>query len=96
MLASVRELIELGRLPSIEHADASILEKYQSLLMSISSPVTDEEAAGLVKILGSDDCFGLAWTLIHIVETAPGWPISGALIDVDSNWVEIIMQRSKV
>lgn len=94
MQDSVREIIRLGRLPSIESADASILEKYQNLLMRIETPVTDEEAAGLVKILGADDCFGLAWTLIHIIETAPGWPLHDAFIGVDSDWVETIMQRA--
>jgi hypothetical protein len=95
MQVSIRKLIELGKLPSIENADASILKKYQDLLLSIEEPITDEEAVGLMGVLGPDDCFGLAWTLIHIAETAPGWPLREALADVNSEWVKTIMQRAE-
>ncbi|MGW1364294.1 hypothetical protein ACWCQP_43665 [Streptomyces chartreusis] len=40
-------------------------------LEAISKPVTGDEAAALVTCFGSDDCFGVAWTLLHLIETGP-------------------------
>ena len=38
---------------------------------SVKPPVTDEEAEELVECFGPDDCFSLAWSLVHLVETSP-------------------------
>jgi hypothetical protein len=43
--------------------------------------------------LGTDDCFGLAWSVLHLVETAPGWPIEERLQDADNEWVSRLKQR---
>lgn len=40
-------------------------------LEAITKPVTGEEAAALVSCLGPDDCYGVAWTLLHLIETGP-------------------------
>ena len=41
------------------------------MLESVAKPVTDDEAAALAQLFGPGDCFGLAWTLVHLVESAP-------------------------
>lgn len=72
----VEELSRLGPLPSEEESIANpsdLLDRYEQLFASIEKPVTDEEAAVLVGIFGVDDCFGGAWTLAHLIETAPTW-----------------------
>ncbi len=70
----VRQFHDFGSLPSeqdeSEGADERI-EEAQRLLHSIAPPVTDEEARLLVDSFGEDNCFGLAWTLLHLIETAP-------------------------
>jgi hypothetical protein len=33
--------------------------------------VSGEEAGALARLFGPDDCFGLAWTLVHLIESAP-------------------------
>ena len=43
-------------------------------------------------MFGSDDCFGLAWSLITIIETAPGWP--GNLdLSGDNRWLRVLRLR---
>ena len=70
----VRELLKLGPPPSEEaliRNPSPFLEKYEQLLSSIEKPVTDEEAKLLTGLFGVDGCFGLGWTLLHLIETAP-------------------------
>ncbi|MER6997099.1 hypothetical protein [Streptomyces sp. NPDC000410] len=33
--------------------------------------MTAEEATALVACFGPDDCYGVAWTLLHLIETGP-------------------------
>jgi hypothetical protein len=47
------------------------MERQEELLRSIVSPVTDDEARALITLLGPDDYFGGAWTVVHLFESAP-------------------------
>jgi len=38
--------------------------------------------------------YGVAWGLLHAVESAPGWPIAEALDD-RSWWVKLLRERSE-
>jgi hypothetical protein len=91
----VRKLIGLGRLPKSEDANPEFLEKFQEQLSSIEKPISDSEALELAKLLGPDDCYGLAWTIVHIIEDAPGWPIASAIVEVDVGWRRILTDRAK-
>lgn len=51
---------------------------------AISRPVTGEEARALVDCFGSDDCYGVAWTLLHLIETGPN-PVLKAQPASDAN-----------
>jgi hypothetical protein len=53
-----------------------------------------DEAKALVELFGADDCFGLAWTLLHAIETAPGRPILDALGDTENQWIARLKQRA--
>lgn len=68
MRRQIIDLCELGPLPASDVAVCESLqlqvETYASLIQAIEKPVSDEEARGLVGILGPDDCFGLMWSLI--------------------------------
>ena len=70
------------------------LEEYQRLLNAISQPVSDEEAEALARLFGPDDCFGLAWTLVHLIESAPGWPLVDRLPAIDNEWIVLLRDRS--
>ncbi|HEX9412867.1 MAG TPA: hypothetical protein VF916_05140, partial [Ktedonobacterales bacterium] len=71
----VQELATLGPLPGSEEATEEQLHHYQELLAALTPPATDQEARILVTLFGPDECFGLAWTLLHLIESAPGWPL---------------------
>lgn len=94
MQSAVEELVRLGPLPSIVNPDVSVLERIQGALSKLEKPVSDEEARVLVGLFGPDDCFGLAWTLLHAIETAPGWPIQEVLDAHSNEWIELLKQRS--
>ncbi|MFJ6405933.1 hypothetical protein ACIQK9_10465 [Streptomyces hydrogenans] len=59
-----------GPLPDRDGSEAEIDRRVQQL-EAISKPVTGEEAQALVSCFGPDDCYGVAWTLLHLIETGP-------------------------
>jgi hypothetical protein len=86
----------MGPLPSNESAanDPTRLREYQSLLHSISQPVSMEEAVALAEMFGPDDCFGLAWTVLHLIESAPGWPSLDRLPASENQWIVLLRDRA--
>jgi hypothetical protein len=95
MRKEVQELLNLGPLPDCETAEEEQLKKYESLLHSITPPISDAEARSLVRLFGLDECYGLAWTLLHLIETAPGWPLHDSLQDVHNPWYERLRLRAQ-
>lgn len=93
MQSAISSLLEMGPLPDPDDASPDVLQKFQGLLTEIHQPITDEEALQLAKLLGPDDCFGLAWTLVHIIETAPGWPLKEAISSLNEDWRNILNDR---
>ena len=71
----VSDFVALGKLPSEMGAPDAALEEAVdhagTLLDLIERPVTDEEAEVLAECFGEDLCFGVAWGLRHLIETAP-------------------------
>ena len=84
MRKEVQELSNLGPLLDCETAEEEQLKRYESLLSSITPPVSDAEARSLVHLFGPDECYDLSWTLLHLIETAPGWPLHDCLQDTDN------------
>ena len=94
MRKSVSGLVDLGPLPSSDKPDIEKLKRYQELIESIEPPLSNEEAAALIGIFGSDECFGLAWSLLHAIESAPGWPLLVSLQSSDNEWVVRLRERA--
>jgi hypothetical protein len=94
MRQQVSKLLALGPLPD-ESTSPEEIDKYANILASVSRPVTNEEAKALVKLFGPDECYGVAWTLLHLIETAPGWPIMESLQDDSNEWVSLLRQRAR-
>lgn len=90
----INTLYTLGPLPSEHDANPELIRKYEDLYRAIIRPITDEEARLLVKLFGSDGCFGLASSLIHLIETAPGWPLKDCLNNLDNEWIIVLRNRS--
>jgi hypothetical protein len=89
----IQALTELGALPTSTTANPDDVARRQVLVDGIAPPVTDEEARRLVLLLGPDDYFGLAWTMVHRIESAPGWPLWDVLVG-DGGWREVLRQRA--
>jgi hypothetical protein len=90
---NVQELASLGPFPSYEaHPHPDLVGDYEKLLTDILPPVTDEEARVLVRLFGPDDFYGLAWAVIHLVETAPSWPIEECL-QGNTEWILLLRKR---
>jgi hypothetical protein len=91
----LQELVSLGPFPASSEADKELIQKQEELLRSIKPPVSDEEAKHLVRLFGPDDYFGGAWTVVHLVETAPHWPISECLTDTSNEWIVRLQHRAR-
>ncbi len=94
MQPAIVALLELGPIPSSAMATPATLRAIEEQLSKVQTPVTDEEACALVKLFGPDDCFGLAWTLLHGIETAPGWPVKGAFDNLRGEWIDRLRERA--
>ena len=94
MRSEVRALIELGPLPQEAHASGEHLRQIELAYRAITRPVSNEEARALVSLFGTDGCFGLASSIVHLVETAPGWPLEDCLLNTQSLWVTELRERS--
>jgi hypothetical protein len=94
--AEVRRFLQLGPLPSEEDdseaGDAAFGELERSLA-AVRWPVSDDEARLLVRGFGADECFGLAWRLLHLVETSPT-PVPAVEPAADANeWLRLLWSR---
>ncbi|ADV62992.1 hypothetical protein Isop_2418 [Isosphaera pallida ATCC 43644] len=95
MRPEIHQLVGKGRLPS-STSSIPIIEEWQTALEKIKPPLSDEEAVALSKLFpnSEDECFGLAWTLVHLVETAPSWPIQACLQDKSNPWIVRLRQAA--
>src|SRR5437660_3664431 len=97
MRDEIEELARMGPLPSSEIGmlpdQRKRIERYGLLIASIRKPVTDAEARVLVGLFGPDDCFEMAETLVHLIESAPGWPLWDCLENADNEWIQMLRQR---
>ncbi len=89
----VAAFLAIAPLPASKLADQVHLERLTDLLMKIEPPVSREEAIRLASAFGPDECFGLAWTLVHLVESAPGGPPLDAIPESDSEWIMLLRER---
>lgn len=94
MRREVAELVALGPLAASDAVDMAVLKKQEELIRNLQKPATDEEARALVKLFGPDESFGLAWALVHFIESAPGWPLLDCLADTDNEWVRHLRQAA--
>ncbi|WP_157489092.1 hypothetical protein [Pseudofrankia sp. DC12] len=91
----IREFVEAGGLPSGE-AGVDEIRIRQEMLSRIPGPVSNEEASLLVDAFGPDDCYGLAWSLLHLIETAPGDLKFDDLRESGNVWVRRLMDRAEI
>jgi hypothetical protein len=90
----VQELQKLGPLPSEDEAEIPQLERIEALYRAIARPITDDEAHILVELFGTDGCYGFAFSFIHLIETAPGWPLKDCLEQLNNEWKVELRNRA--
>lgn len=90
----VEKLISLGKLPSEDNATTQQLQEIDAALKAIVLPISNQEAAALVTIFGDDGCFGIAYSLVHLIETAPGWPLRLCLNNSENRWMVELRDRA--
>ena len=95
MRKEVQELVNMGPLPDCGTVAEEQLKMYESLLSRVTPPVSNDEARNLVCLFGPDDCYGLAWTLLHLIESAPGWPLHDCLKDTSNEWTKRLRLRAE-
>ncbi|MFJ3899814.1 hypothetical protein [Streptomyces sp. NPDC090083] len=71
MRPEVQAFVADGHLPNCD-ADEEEIDRRVNQLEAISAPVTADEADALAACFGPDDCYGVAWSLLHLIETSPG------------------------
>src|SRR4051812_44139964 len=93
---AVRQLIRMGPLPNSVAAQSQEerIDHLAEILSNIAPPLTDEEAGALVGLFGPDDCYVLAWTMLHLIETAPNWPLESCLTNEHNEWVRRLHDRA--
>lgn len=92
MRQEVLDLVRFGSLPSEDSSDKQINEA-ETLLSRLPKPLSDKEANALVGVFGPDDCHGLAWTLLHLIETAPSARTASCHRGDDSPWIRLLNDR---
>ena len=93
----VQELADLGRFPLEEGSSEEQVAVHERALPKILGPVSDEEARVLVGLFPEKgSTFGLAWQLVHLIETAPGWPLADVLDGASTNeWIAHLRQTAR-
>lgn len=89
---AVADFLAAGPLPD-EDQPPEAIDRAGDLLDRIERPVTDEEAMALIAGFGPDDCYGLAWSLLHLIETAPGAMTAEYPADSENIWVTELRRR---
>lgn len=92
MRPEVAALVALGPLPG-SSADAAVITTHEAALRAIERPVTRQEAIALATCFGPGDCFGLAWALVHLIESAPGGALTDDELRGDNEWIALLRER---
>lgn len=69
---TVQDFIDAGPFPDSQTATTDEVMRLEKLFEAIEAPVSDAEGLALVQSFGPDTFFGLAWALLHLIESAPG------------------------
>ncbi|MFF7165734.1 hypothetical protein ACFZBP_30930 [Streptomyces sp. NPDC008086] len=92
MRPEVQAFLAAGPLPD-EDAEEDEIDLRVAQLEAITEPVTADEARALAGCFGPDDCYGVAWTLLHLIETGPN-PVFTVRPAPDANaWQHRLWQR---
>jgi hypothetical protein len=90
----VHHFVALGPLPD-SSASEDTIQGYESALERIMPPVSIDEAKVLIRSFGKGDCNGLAWTLVHLIESGPRLPLGTEAETEGNEWIRTLWERSR-
>ncbi|WP_327427346.1 MULTISPECIES: hypothetical protein [unclassified Streptomyces] len=93
MRPEVQAFVTDGPLPDWD-ADEDEIDRRVRQLEAITRPVTAEEAGALVGCFGPDDCYGVAWTLLHLIETGPNPVLTDRPAPNANEWHHTLWRRA--
>ena len=78
-----------------EQLDLQQMEAIEKLLFSVVLPLSQDDARELVSLLPADGdtAYGLNWTILHLIEAAPGWPHWETLQSQQGEWIDRLVHR---
>ncbi|GAA3361795.1 hypothetical protein GCM10017744_049930 [Streptomyces antimycoticus] len=75
-------------------ASGEEIDRRVEQIHAIPTPVTAQEARALADCFGSDDCHGVVWSLLHLIETGPN-PVLATKPAPDANeWQHLLWTRA--
>ena len=79
----------------VEQLDLPQIEAIEKLLSSLVLPLSLDDVRALVSLLpaNGDTAYGLNWSILHLVEAAPGWPHWEALQFQQGEWIDTLVRR---
>jgi len=102
-MGSIRETVEevqrLGRMPTDDEADMdeARADRWEQLIQQLEQEggITNAEAGVLAMSLPSDDSdsYGVAWTTLHLIESAPDWPLTEVIDKISGPWQGRVRRR---
>ncbi|MDQ0941766.1 hypothetical protein [Streptomyces sp. V1I1] len=93
MRPEVQAFVADGPLPDWDASEEETDRRVRQL-EAISRPVTAKEAKALVACFGPDDCYGVAWTLLHLIETGPNPGLTTKPAPDANEWHDRLWRRA--
>lgn len=93
MRAEVQVFVADGPLPDVG-ASGEEIDRRVEQLDAISGPVTAQEARALADCFGPDDCHGVAWSLLHLIETDPNLVLTVKPAPDANEWQDRLWTRA--
>ena len=93
MPTATEQLKQLGPLPPESTDDVALIQRWQDTLSQVATPVDASEAEILCTLFGPDGCFGLAWSLVHLIETATDVSDDYLTQFPPNEWIDLLRGR---
>ena len=93
MQTAIEQLKQLGPLPPESTDDFVLIQRWQDTLARVSTPLDASEAEILCTLFGPDGCFGAAWSLVHLIETASDLTDEYLTRLPPNEWIDLLQTR---